>query len=238
MNDNNRINTILLGIFLFLGLSSLGYLLGNAAIKVKEYERTVTAKGLSEKELEADIVIWPIQFTETDNDLEQLYLSLDSSSQNIKIFLESHGVTSGEISFSIPAITDRFAQNYGGTRPEYRFAAQQSVTVYSHDIHKIRKVMTSLSEIGKKGIVITAGDYQTRTEYIFTKLNDIKPEMIAEATMNAREVALKFAADSKSKLGKIKRASQGQFTITERDKNNPHIKKVRVVSTVTYYLSD
>jgi hypothetical protein len=86
--------------------------------------------------------------------------------------------------------------------------------------------------------VLTGGDYQSQTEYIFTRLNEVKPEMIEEATRNAREVAQKFAADSQSRLGKIRRASQGQFSISERDRNNPHIKQVRVVSTVEYYLSD
>jgi uncharacterized protein len=92
--------------------------------------------------------------------------------------------------------------------------------------------------LGKEGIVFTGGNYQSQTEYLFTRLNEIKPEMIEEATRQAREVAQKFAADSQSTLGKIKKASQGQFSISDRDKNNPHIKKIRVVSTVEYYLSD
>ena len=98
--------------------------------------------------------------------------------------------------------------------------------------------MSSLSELGQQGIVFTGDNYQSQTEYIFTRLNEIKPEMIEQATRKAREVAVKFASDSDSKLGKIKSASQGQFSISERDKNNPHIKKIRVVSTVVYYLSD
>ena len=98
--------------------------------------------------------------------------------------------------------------------------------------------MNKLSELGKKGIVFSGGQYQNRTEFIFSKLNSIKPEMIQEATTKAREVAQKFAEDSNSELGKIKRAYQGQFSIFPRDKNNPHIKKIRVVSTVEYYLSD
>ncbi len=98
--------------------------------------------------------------------------------------------------------------------------------------------MKALSKLGKQGIVFTAGNYQTQTEYIFTRLNEVKPEMIEEATRKAREVAQKFASDSQSALGKIKRASQGQFSILPRDKNNPHIKKIRVVSTIEYYLSD
>jgi hypothetical protein len=110
--------------------------------------------------------------------------------------------------------------------------------VYSKNIETVRSVMGSLSQLGKQGIVITGGNYNAQTDYIFTRLNDVKPEMIEEATKKAREVAEKFAFDSHSSLGKIKRASQGQFSISARDKNNPHIKKIRVVSTVEYYLSD
>jgi len=220
-------------------LAALGYLLGSAAIEFKEYERTVTAKGLSEREYKADIVIWPIQFTEASNDLEQLYSSIESSTSNIKIFLKSNGISSNEISFSSPAITDKSAQQYGNnSKAEFRYTALQAVTVYSKNVKGVRAVMSSLSELGKKGIVFTGSNYQAQTEYIFTRLNEVKPEMIEEATKKAREVAQKFAADSQSKLGKIKKASQGQFSINPRDKNNPHIKKVRVVSTVEYYLSD
>ena len=98
--------------------------------------------------------------------------------------------------------------------------------------------MGALLELGKQGIAFTGDPYQNQVEYLFTRLNGIKPEMIEEATRNAREVAQKFAEDSRSRLGKIRRASQGQFSIEPRDTNNPHIKKVRVVSTVEYYLSD
>ena len=93
-------------------------------------------------------------------------------------------------------------------------------------------------ELGKSGIVFLGNDYGAATEYIFTGLNELKPAMVEEATQNAREGALKFAKDSDSRLGKIKTARQGKFSITSRDKNNPHLKKVRVVSTIEYYLSD
>ena len=239
MSENSRHSAIILGLFIFLGLSTLGYLLSNAAIKFKEYERTVTAKGLSEHEYQADIVIWPIQFNVASNDLTDLYNSIESSSSEIKAFLIKNDIDPKEITFSSPSITDKSAQQFGNmTKAEFRYSALQTVTVYSKNVERVRKLMSALSELGKKGIVFTGDNYQTQTEYIFTKLNEVKPEMIEEATKKAREVAEKFAADSNSKLGKIKRASQGQFSITPRDKNNPHIKKVRVVSTVEYYLSD
>jgi len=232
-------NSLVLGVFIFLGLTSLGYLLGNSAIKFKEYERTVTVKGLSEKEFGADIVIWPIQFTAAGNNLEELYEAIDGNTTKISEFLAGKGVEKKEISFTTPSITDKSAQQYGNqAKAEFRYTAIQTVTVYSSDIDSVRKVMGELSELGKQGIVFTGGNYQSQTEYLFARLNEIKPEMIEEATRKAREVAEKFASDSKSTLGKIRKATQGQFSITARDKNNPHIKKVRVVSTVEYYLSD
>lgn len=229
----------LLGIFIAIGLTVLGFQLANAVIKVKQYERSVTVKGLSEREVMSDIVLWPIQFTAASNDLEALYNLADENSLKIKSFLVQNGVAENEITFSAPAITDKSAQQWGSNdRAEFRYTATQTVTVYSEQIEAVRAVMPKLSELGKQGIVFTSGNYDAQTEYIYTSLNDIKPEMVEEATREARVVAQKFATDSESKLGKIKRASQGQFSISERDKNNPHIKKVRVVSTVEYYLSD
>lgn len=239
MQVNSKSSSLILGVCILVGLSALGLILGKAAVQIKEYERTVRVKGLSEREFQADVVIWPIQFTQAGNDLENLYSTTEVSTNQIKAFLEENGITSSEISSSSPAITDKSAQQYGGgDRAEFRYTAQQTVTVYSQNIPAVRAVMHRLSELGKKGIVFSGNSYDSQTEYLFTRLNEIKPEMIEEATRKAREVAEKFAADSQSSLGKIKRASQGQFSINARDRNNPHIKKIRVVSTVEYYLSD
>ena len=238
LNRQDRSSALILGVSVLLGLLGLGYLLGNAAIQFKEYERSVTVKGLAEREVDADIVIWPIQFTAASNDLAGLYGAIDASTSRINDFLIANGFTAEEISVSAPTITDKSAQQYGDNRAEFRYAAVQTVTVYSGKIANARAVMGRLSELGRQGIVFTGAGYQAQTEYLFTRLNEIKPVMIEAATHQARQVAEKFAADSQSVLGKIKRASQGQFSITDRDRNNPHIKKVRVVSTVEYYLSD
>ncbi len=239
MPNTSNASAAILGLFIFVGLLSMGYLLGDSVIRFKEYERSVIVKGLAEREYAADIVIWPIQFSEASNSLGELYSSIESSAFKIRDFLEANGVRSEEISLSTPAITDKSAQQYGNTdRAEFRYTGIQTVTVYSRNIEAVRKVMSFLPELGKKGIVFTGGDYQSQTEYLFTRLNEVKPEMVEDATRNAREVANKFSADSRSTLGKIKKASQGQFSIEDRDKNNPHIKRVRVVSTVEYYLSD
>ncbi|MGH8034953.1 MAG: SIMPL domain-containing protein, partial [Lysobacterales bacterium] len=239
MNNSKTSSAWVLGICLVLGFSSLGYLLGQAAIRYKEYERTVTVKGLSEREYPADIVIWPIPFTAANNDLGALYEALEKSAGQIREYLQAAGIEASEISMSVPLITDRAAQQWGdSSQAEFRYVAVQTVTVYSVQVDQVRTLMGGLIELGKRGIVFSGDAYQSQVEYLFTRLNEIKPGMIEEATTAAREIGIKFANDSNSKLGKIRTASQGQFSIEPRDTNNPHIKKVRVVSTVEYYLSD
>lgn len=238
MKTQNTMPALILGAGILLGLTAFGYLLGNAVEKFKNYERTVTVKGLAEREVPADIVIWPIQFTAASNDLPSLYREIAASSDRIERFLSEQGINPDEVTVSLPSVTDKLAQQYGGQKAEFRYTALQTVTVYSDQVDKVRAAMQKLADLGKEGIAFSQDSYQAQVEYIFTGLNDIKPEMVEEATLNARQVAQKFAEDSDSVLGKIKRASQGQFSIRDRDKNNPHIKKVRVVSTVEYYLSD
>ena len=239
MKVQNNFAALLLAAGILLGLAALGYLLGNAVDRFKSYDRTVTVKGLAEREVPADIVIWPIQFTAANNDLAALYRDIAASSERIEQFLGQQGIAEDEVSVSLPAVTDKSAQRYGGgPKPEFRFTALQTVTVYSKQVEQVRGAMDKLAVLGREGIAFSQGNYQGQTEYIFTGLNDIKPQMVEQATHEARQVAQKFAEDSDSVLGKIKRASQGQFSISDRDKNNPHIKKVRVVSTVEYYLSD
>ena len=230
---------LVVGVFLFAGLAVLGYLLGSSAIRIKQFERTVTVKGLAEKEVPADIAVWPIQFTAADNDLVALYAALERDTAKIIRFLVSSGFEESEISVAAPSITDKMAQQYGnGERVELRYTAVQNVTVYTSNPDRVRRAMNTLVELGKQGIVFSGGGYQGSTQYLFTKLNELKPEMIEDATREARAVAQKFAHDSDSRLGKIKSARQGQFSITDRDDSTPYIKKVRVVSTVEYYLSD
>jgi len=241
MEHKNLASNIVLGAAIFLGLAILGFQLGKSAVRVKEYERTVRVKGLSEREYPADIVLWPITFTEASNQLSDLYASLENSTAAIKNFLVKNGIEESEISVSPPSITDKLAQQYGNPQGvPFRYTAKQAVTVYSDKVSLVRKTITNLSDLGKQGIALSGNEYDYRAsiEYYFTRLNDVKPEMVEEATTKAREVAEKFAKDSNSNLGKIKRAVQGQFSISPRDKNNPHIKRIRVVSTIEYYLSD
>ena len=239
MNERNIISAVLLGALLCVGLATMGLLLSEGIIKFRDMERVVSVKGLSERDMPADVAIWPIRFTEVSNDLSELYGSLESKNDKVNNFLRQQGFKVDEISVSVPAIQDRQAQGFSEEQVRNgRYAGTSTLTVYSNDIEMVRKAMSNLAQLGQNGIAISGQDYDVKTQFLFTKLNDIKPAMIEEATRNAREVAEKFAHDSGSKLGKIKRASQGQFSIDDRDSNTPYIKKVRIVSTVEYYLVD
>lgn len=232
-------SSFVLGVSLIISFALVAVIGSNAVLEHKSMERTVTVKGLSEHEYLADTVIWPIQFTTASNDLTTIYETIEQSNQKVIDFLNQNGVKPGEISSSAPSITDKSAQRYGSSNsPEFRYTATQTITVYSNEVEHVRSVMGNLADLGKEGIVLSSDDYQAQPEYLFTRLNDIKPNMIEEATKKAREVAEKFALDSNSELGKIKRARQGQFSISARDRHNPHLKNVRVVSTIEYYLSD
>ena len=239
MENRSNLAALILGGLLCAGLIGLGYLLSSGAVRFKTLDRTVTVKGLSEREVAATVAIWPIRFSEADNDLTSLVSAVQSKTALIVEFLQGSGFRDDEISISPPAIIDRQAQGYvESNKVPFRYAATAVVTLYSGKVEAVRSAMAKLVELGKQGIAISGQDYQTRTEFLFTELNSIKPAMIEEATRNAREVAEKFAQDSSSRLGKIRRAQQGQFSISDRDSNTPYIKKVRVVSTLEYYLSD
>ena len=239
MNNKRIIEAIVLGAFLCLGLIVLGYLISSSIIRIKGLDRTVTVKGLSEREMPANRAIWPIKFSEADNDLSNLYSVVQQKTELIIAFLKENGFEDKEISILAPAILDRQAQGYlDPNKVKFRYTANSIIAVYTSKDDSIRETMKKLVQLGKQGIAIGGQDHQTRIEYLFTKLNEIKPEMVEEATKKAREVAEKFAKDSNSRLGKIRRARQGQFSINNRDSNTPYIKKIRVVSTLEYYLSD
>lgn len=239
MNSKENHASFVLGAFICIGLALLGYLIAGSVTKIKALNRTVEVKGLSEREVPANSAIWPIQFREADNDLNNLFSTIQRKNDIIIEFLKRHGFKENEIFTAAPAVMDKQAQEYAESdRGKYRYSGSSTISVYTENVDLVRNTMQKLVELGKVGIAISGETYESKTQFLFTKLNDVKPEMIEEATKNAREVAGKFAQDSKSKLGKIASASQGQFSIDDRDSNTPYIKKVRVVSTVEYYLTD
>jgi hypothetical protein len=223
---------------LALGLVLCGALLKRGINDFIEKERMVTVKGLAEQEVPADKVIWPLVYKELGNDLATIYASMEKKNQAIIAFLKANGVTDDEVSVAPSEVTDLAADRYSNAPIQYRYNATSVITVTSKRVDSVRQLMSMQTALLKQGIAITGGDYRYNVSYEFTGLNGIKPPMIEEATKNARAAAEKFAKDSDSKLGKIRSASQGQFTISDRDANTPYIKSVRVVTTVTYYLKN
>lgn len=226
------------GLFIGIGLVVLGLFIKNGIENFKEMDRVVAVKGLSEKEVKADRAIWPLMYKEIGDELLDINSKITEKNDAIIKFLKSNGVLADEITVSAPEVIDMQAERYSNNQAQYRYNVTSVITVTSSKVDLIRKLMENQSELIKKGIALTAEDYKYQKQFLFTGLNKIKPEMIEEATKNARTSALKFAQDSESKLGKIRNADQGQFSINDRDANTPYIKSVRVVTTIYYYLED
>ena len=232
-------NSAVWGISIGLGILLAGLAVSHALIKTRSFQRYVTVKGLAEREVDADLSIWPITFKEASDDLIELQRSIGSKRRMITEFLVQSGFEKGDISYAAPVITDLQAERHYGDASEspYRYLAQTTITLRSTNVQRVKQVMEGSADWIGKGIVLIGG-WENRAEFLFTGLNEIKPAMIEEATINAREAAKKFAQDSGSKVGKIRTASQGLFSIQNRDMNTPERKKVRVVTTVQYFLID
>lgn len=231
-------SAIVCAVILALGIFLLGVEVNSGLGSIFANQRTVTVRGLCEKEVKANKVTWPIVSKQVGNDLPTVYASIESTNNAILSFLKANGIKDDEISINAPQVVDMQADRYNSNPIPYRYNVTNVVVVTSSQVDLVRKLIERQTELLKQGIAIVAGDYQYQTTFEYTELNSIKPGMIADATKNAREAANKFAEDSHSKLGKIKTASQGQFSIEDRDQYTPYIKNVRVVSTIVYFLKD
>ena len=201
--------------------------------------RIVSVKGLAEMEVPANKVTWPLICKSLGNDLGTLYEDIHRTNQAVIAFLKEKGISEEEISVSAPDVYDQQADRYGNDRPvQYRYNVTTVITVTSDKVDLVRNLISEQGELLKQGIVVNGGDYRYSVSYEYTDLNKIKPQMIEEATKNARKAGEKFAKDSDSELGKIRSANQGQFSISDRDANTPYIKKIRVVTTIDYSLED
>ncbi len=220
------------------GTALLGLFVSNGLTGFSSDSRTVNVKGLAQKEVLADKVTCPLVYKELGNDLPSLHSLLNKKNEQVVEFLIERGIPREDIAIKAPEVVDLLADRYNSQPVSERYNATSVIIVTSSEVDKVRKMIEQQSELMKVGIAIVPDDYNYRTSYDFTALNEIKPSMIEEATANAREAAEKFAEDSDSKLGKIKRAYQGQFTISNRDAYTPHIKSVRVVTTIDYFLED
>lgn len=225
-----------LGCCLMIGLVVGALLLGNAIRASRADDRVVSVKGLCERELKADKVICPFAYKEGGDNLQQLYRTIEEKNGVIIEFLKDAGISEEEITIAAPKVVDTRTE-WSGSQNRYAYIVTSVVTVCTDKVDEIIALQSRQGELLQRGIA-TAASWEYQTVYSFTKLNEIKPAMIETATKNARETAEKFAADSDSKLGKIKRATQGQFSITDRDSNTPYMKNVRVVTSVDYYLKD
>ncbi len=239
---------------LLLGLVLGGWLLGSQIKETRLADRYVTVKGLVERTVKSDSALWPVTFKESGNDLQQVYAKSEEDRVAVLKFFSQQGITAQETTIGQIQVTDKQANEYGGNNNGGpRYIVQQTVTVSSNDVDKIAKAGQKTAQLLQAGILVVGG-YGQGIRYIFNGLNALKPDMITEATKNARASADRFAADSGSQVGSIRSANQGVFSISAADggggapgeeggggaTTSPDasmMKKVRVVATVDYYLA-
>jgi uncharacterized protein len=240
---------------MLLGLVLGGWILGAEIKAIKLADRYVTVKGLVERTVKSDTAIWPVSFKESGNDLPAVFAKSEQDKATVLKFFAGRGITTQEISVGQIGVTDKQANEYGNNTTGPRYIVQQTVTVQSSDVDKIARAGEKTSELVQAGIAVGSGFGQGGISYKFTGLNALKPDMITEATKNARASADRFAADSGSQVGSIRSANQGVFSIsaasasvenapdeagsdsgTDAQADSSLMKKVRVVATVDYYL--
>lgn len=236
MKETGWLKILVLGFSIALA----GYFVGNMHKTGQKYDRYVQVKGLSEREVPADLAVWPVNITLTGNQLGPLKEELEQQINTVYQFFLDQGFSEDELTKGITNINDTRANIYNTNAQyqEYRYIAISEMTVRTSDVQKLQQALTESLDLVARGILLGSKNTWRPIEYIFTGLNDLKPSMIEEATKNAREVAGKFARDSDAQVGEIRIARQGLFTIEDRDENTPQIKTVRVVSTIDFQLKN
>jgi len=229
-----------------LGLALAGAFMGHGFQRGRATDRYVTVKGVSERAVVADMALWSLRFVASDNVLSSAQAKIASSQKAIQEFLSRYGVPDSSVMVQGVEVNDLVAAPYRSGPIENRYIISQGILVRSDKPREIQAISQKVGELVAAGVVLTAGDRMPSCgpTFLFPKLNDLKPHMIAEATANARAAAEQFAQDSRSRLGGIRTANQGVFVILPRDQA-PGImeeqqldKTVRVVTTVDYYLKD
>ncbi len=212
----------LAGLFIFIGINNFS-----------NRDRTVSVKGLSTRDVKADYVVWPLRFDLMGNDLQSVYNDVANMQKVVRNFLISKGFSDADIKIGNTSVNNNWAHYYG-EKPDYHYTISTSVIVSTSNVDLVIANQGSQTELLARGYIINSDEWSI--DYQYNGLNELKPEMIEEATKNARAVAQKFAEDSNSKLGGIRHAYQGQFSV-EEDMYQPWIKHVRVVTTVDYLLN-
>lgn len=231
---NRNLAVVISSALIGLGLLGLGLAVKCGVDNLAFRDRQVSVRGLSERTVKADYVTWPISYSVGGNNLMSLYDQVTANNAKIKNFLVSNGIDAADISVAPPDTYNAAANRYASSSFQYDYTLSCTVTVSTTNVDKVRELLDRQSELLKEGVPYS----NSYINYEYRSLNTIKPDMIADATKAAREAAQKFALDSDSKLGQMKSAQQGQFSIDDLASSTPYLKKVRVVSTITYYLKD
>ena len=220
------------GVSIVLAAFVLGLMLVCAVRTLKSFDDTVKVRGLCEKEVPADRVVWRIRYSEKDNSLADLRSTVQRNNNIIVSKLREAGFKDDEIKVGNASYDDRYTYANNVSQITFRYQVDQTVTVFTKNLDLVRKLQQTLeTDLVNQNILANSwADYQ------YLGLNDIKPAMIAESLENARAAADEFAKNSHSKIGKMRTASQGYFEVEDLDENTPQVKKVRVVTTVEYYL--
>jgi hypothetical protein len=237
MSDNRLIPALVIAAAMALGLVGAGALVGNGIVNARVGDRFVSVRGLAERDVKADLAVLPIRFTASGEILSEVQGTIDADLATVRRFLAAQGYAAEAISLGRLEVADTRSREYGNqTGP--RFILAQTVIVRTTDVDRVQATTRALNDLVRQGVVIQ--DFNGPT-YVFTKLNDVRPAMIAEATAAARTGAEQFAKDSGARLGPIREATQGSFQILARDEIGDETqsvdKKVRVVTTVSYRLN-
>ncbi|MBZ9557467.1 MULTISPECIES: SIMPL domain-containing protein [Modicisalibacter] len=228
---------LVLGGLLAVGLVWGGSYIEGAAEVWQQAGRSVTVKGLAEREVKADLALWPLHYTVNANDLADLQSAMARDEKTIRDFLAGQGFDPASVSVAPPQVVDQYANLYGNQRPDERYRGEATVLLRTPRVDAVKTAMPLTGELVKAGVLLSP-NFDYRTEFLFTGLEAIKPDMIAAATADARRAAQQFAEDSGSRVGPIQRATQGYFSIEDLDSYTPDVKKVRVVTTIDYQLLD
>lgn len=237
MSQPPNFRTVAAAALVALGLLGAGWLAAQGMAKLRTADRFVTVKGSAERMVDADLVVWPLSQTVGGDDLAGVQERLDANTATIHRFLTGAGFSADEVVVSPPRLEDRWAYSYGDSRPPERWRYSNTVTLRTTRVAEAMTALRRSGEIVAQGVMLNTDD-GGGPQFDFTGLNAIKPALIAEATANARVSAEQFASDSGARLGGIRNANQGVISITDRDRGSPHVKTVRVVTTVEYFLRD
>jgi len=237
------VSIIIAALLVAVGLAAAGWLGGQALIESRQPLRTVTVKGLSERDATANLGFWPIKFVATGPTLEDARATLEDADAAVRAFLSDAGFAEETMSVQNILVEDRLAGYNASNTPDLaRFVLTEEFLLTTPDVAQLAEAARNVGDLIRAGVVFSSDTYNAGPSYIFTGINDLKAEMLAEATQRAREAAAQFATEAGAQVGTIQNANQGVFEIlpaveipNERPEKQVD-KKVRVVTTITYFL--